>query len=273
MQTIEINLVVAHAIEAKPLCTLFDLYAQPRKGPFPLFQSEQGMTLIVSGMGKLAAASATSYLAGLQHGISTCAWLNVGIAGHQSAQIGSGFLAHKVTDAANGNVWYPPQLIQGLPTSSVITVDQPEQSYPQAAAYDMEAAGFYACASRFTTTELIQVFKIISDNPQQPVAQFHVSQVESLIANKSSQLEKLVQDLTALLNTYSTAYDLPTAYQTLLQQYRLTATQRAQLQRLCERYHALSLDDHLENFCTQSFSSSRQLVTAMESELTRRVKV
>ena len=45
-----------------------------------------------------------------------------------------------------------------------------ETAYPKDAAYDMEAAGFYAQAAGLTTTDLVHVFKIVSDNRENPVS-------------------------------------------------------------------------------------------------------
>jgi len=260
-----INLVVAHAMEAKPLCDLFGLKAQAGKSPFPLYQNDGGVCLIVTGMGKLAAAAGTAYLAALQQDAAPCAWLNIGIAGHQSAEIGAGLLAHKITDAGNGNTYYPPQLLKASLTTAVITVDEPEKDYPRNAAYGMEAAGFYGAASRFMTTELIQVFKVISDNPHHTVAKFHVSQVDALLRDRGQELEQLLQGLDELLTTYRAAYTLPEAYQSLLQKYRFTATQRVQLQRLCERFCALDQEPALDTYCSLAFASSKELLAALTS--------
>lgn len=270
-----INLLVAHSAEAKPLNAMFDLRAlssHSSQSPFPVFHNNAGVTLIVSGMGKVAAASATAYLAGLQAPLPACAWLNIGIAGHQHAAVGTGMLAHKITDATTHGSFYPPQLIHGLPTSAVITVDVPEQQYPQDAAYDMEAAGFYACASRMVTAELVQVFKVISDNPQQPVAGFDISQVRSLLEGQRVQLQRLLADLNRLLDGYRAAYVPSAEYTGLLTRYQLTASQRVQLKRLCERYHALGLVDQLRAIDTRKFSTSKRLLAELEAGITELVQ-
>ncbi len=266
-----INLVVAHSAEAKPLRAMFNLRTQLLSRPFPVYQNAEGISLIVSGIGKTSAAAATAYLAGLQASLPACAWLNIGIAGHQHAAIGTGLLAHKIIDAANGDSFYPPQLLQGLQTATVITVAVPEKNYPQDAAYDMEAAGFYACASRIVTTELAQVFKIVSDNPRHTLTSFDIAQVQGLIEGQQSALTRLLGDLDALLASYRKAYTVSPVFEFLLTSYRFTATRRVQLQRLCERFHALGLDPALFKISDQQFSTSKQLLLQLELELAAQV--
>lgn len=273
LEASRINLVVAHPAEAKPLSAMLDLRANSPQSTFPVFHSAAGITIIVSGMGRVAAASATAYLAGLQAQFPACAWLNIGIAGHQHAAVGTGMLAHKVTAASTDESFYPPQLIHGLPTTEVITVDVPEQRYPQDAAYDMEAAGFYACASRMVTAELVQVFKVISDNPMQPVAAFDISQVVSLLEGQELQLRQLLSDLNELLDIYRAAYVPPAEFTALLSRYQLTASQRVILKRLCERYHALGLTDQLREINATQFSTSRQLLVELEAGINRPVRI
>lgn len=259
----QINLVVAHALEAKPLCAMLNLRVSTMRHSFPLYGNDEGTNVIVSGIGKLAAAAATSYLAGLQAGTPASAWLNVGIAGHQQADIGAGLLAHKIVDAHSGATHYPPQLLSGFTSTTVITVDAVETNYPELAAYDMEASGFYASASRFSTTELVQVFKVVSDNAQHGVAHFQTSQVAPLISAQRESLTDLLEQLRELLATYHAAYRAPAAYETLLARYRFTASQQAQLRRLCERYHALDRNQELRALSQTKFKSRKQLLAAL----------
>lgn len=267
-----INIVVAHPAEAKPLCAMLHLRAFAVPSPFRIFSNDAGVSLIVSGMGKVAAASATAYLAGLQARLPVSAWLNIGIAGHRTAAIGTGLLAHKITDAANCNTFFPPQLVQSYPTSEVISVDTPEQGYPKDAAYDMEAAGFYASASSMATAELVHVFKVISDNQQQSLAAFNISQVDGLISVHRYRLQELLQDLDALLDIYRSAYALPDEYAALLGKYRFTASQRSQLKRLCERFRALELEGDLKKINKEGFASAKQLLSALQMHITQQAQ-
>ena len=166
-----VNLVVAHALEAKPLVDFFRLRMQLAAKPYPIYGSEEGIRLIISGLGRQAAAAATVHLGQwqAQQMGAVAGWLNIGIAGHQNLAIGEGILAHKIIERASSSCFYPSQMFSGFDTGDVISVDAPELNYPEDAAYEMEASGFYASAMKFANAELAQVYKIISDNPSNSV--------------------------------------------------------------------------------------------------------
>lgn len=267
--TNRINLVVAHSAEARPLCELLGLKTTGNTLPFPVYRNASGMSLIVSGMGKLAAATATSFLAGVQAQSPKCAWLNIGIAGHQSAAVGCGLLANKITDAATGQCFYPPPVIANQPSAALVTVDHPEQNYPDAVLYDMEASGFYASASKFMSSELVQVFKIVSDNQQYTLAQFELSQVADLVRGQFDQVRAIINSLDLLLGEYRRIYGVSPQYNVLVEKYPFTKTQRVQLQRLCERFDALGLSDELEQIGARSFNSRNDVLTVLRDRLTR----
>ena len=56
-----INFVVAHKLEAKPLIEHFHL-KKSIKEPFQVFKNESGIRLIISGMGTSRARSAVEYM-------------------------------------------------------------------------------------------------------------------------------------------------------------------------------------------------------------------
>ena len=97
-------LVVALAAEARPLLASHRLQGVSGH-PYRICAGEQ-THLIVSGIGKVAAAAATAYLRALI-GDTPAAWLNIGIAGHGNQAVGTALLAHKVVDAASGKPFYP----------------------------------------------------------------------------------------------------------------------------------------------------------------------
>ena len=124
--------------------------------------------LIVSGIGKVAAAAATAYLRALI-GDTPAAWLNIGIAGHGSQAVGTALLAHKVVDATSGKSFYPTFTASPLCCTTLLHTVDLAQPAASDAAYDMEASGFCEAAQRFATSERIHCLKIVSDNPQSPI--------------------------------------------------------------------------------------------------------
>ena len=77
----------------------------------------------------------------------------------------SGVVASKITDHAARRSWYPP-LVAGLPghATQVTTFDASVETYPADTVCDMEASAYFACATRFSTAELVQCYKVVSDN-------------------------------------------------------------------------------------------------------------
>jgi nucleoside phosphorylase len=189
-----IRLVVALPAEARPLIRRFGL-ARVQGGVFPVWRTE-GVSLVVSGVGQLAAESATTHLAGEGHP-EGAAWLNVGIGGHRDLPLGALVLAHKVADGAGGNAWF----LEPLPeppcaTATVKTVGRAETCYPEDTVYEMEAAGFCKAATRFARPELIQVVKVISDNRAAPSERLTADRVEELIEGRIETIE-LIAETTA----------------------------------------------------------------------------
>ncbi len=264
-----LNIVVAHTLEANPLIELFGLEQEFGSAAYKTYRNEQGISLIISGMGKLAAASATAHLAASQAtaNMSRAAWLNLGIAGHRSAEIGAGLLAHKLIERATGASFYPPLLFDGFETSDIITVDEPEQNYPDDAGYEMEAFGFYSAATRIVTSEMVQVYKIISDNPLSTAAGIDLNQVSSWITGRSDQIIRLADELIDLANKYNDIYQMPAEFNQLQNRARLSATQVSQLRRLCQRYYALGQVTQLRNITKQSYVSGKQLIGDLEDGL------
>ncbi|PCJ24759.1 MAG: hypothetical protein COA96_08800 [SAR86 cluster bacterium] len=269
MTSIELNIVVAHSIEAKPLLKLLRMKKCTTSTTFPLYKNDQGECLIVSGMGKIAAAAATAYLAARQENEknNVRAWLNIGIAGHQNAELGSGVLAQKLTDYATGRSFYPPMSISGINTSDVITVDKPELEYPLNAAYEMEATGFYSSASRFVTSELVQVFKIISDNPRNHVHNVNLDMIPEWISSQEENILMILGKLKALVNDYNRIYQLPDEYHQLSAKCRFSATQIVQLKKVCQRYIALGLQKDLQSRVLSSCTTAKLIITGLESGL------
>ena len=154
-----INLVVALPAEARPLINHYRLNKQQAHNAFPLYRNED-RALVVCGPGKIAAATATAWLAALTPGKQPAAWLNIGVAGHATHDIGTGLLVNRISDHASNRNWYPPQVHDlDIATDSLRCVDDPENDYGGDSLYDMESSGYYPAACHFTTGELVNVSK------------------------------------------------------------------------------------------------------------------
>jgi len=237
-----LNIVVALPAEARPLLDHFKLRDKQHNTAFPLYRNTE-MALIVSGPGKVAAAAATAFLAGMATAPGTRAWLNIGIAGHAQHGIGTGFVAHRITDSTTGTSWYPPQLLDlSLPTGSVVTVDVPETEYPAAALYEMEASGFFPVACRFSSSELVQCFKIISDNKTRASTAVTAKLCKQLISDRLADIDKLVTALSTMADEYSAWHAPHPDIEQLAARWHFSVTQQHQLARLARRWKVLTAD-------------------------------
>ncbi len=257
-------IVTALPCEAKPLIRHYRLNGRHENG-FRIYANEQ-LRLIIAGIGKYAAAAACAYLQGATPDRRPV-WLNLGIAGHHSLEVGSAVLAHKVHDAATGKTWYPAIPFQPpCPTVDLVSVDQPESEYHGAAAYDMEAAGFYAAAGRFNTHEMVQVFKIISDNRSTPAHQVTADHAEEIVAARLDTLDTLLEALSHLDAQLAQQQPPIEAMHAFLQRWRFSVSQRHQLQRLLQRWQALGKEtpDIAEFAAAQN---SKQVIAALRGRI------
>jgi nucleoside phosphorylase len=191
-----IRLVVALPAEARPLIRRFGL-ARVDGGEFPIWHAAE-TSLVISGVGRAAAASAVACLAG-DEPPAEAAWINVGIAGHRALPLGEVVLAHKVADRTGGRAWCPPLVFEPpCATATVTTVDRPETGYPEETVYEMEAAGFCSAAAQFASAELIQVVKVISDNAAAPPDRLTSGRVEELIEARIETIALIIEQTAGL---------------------------------------------------------------------------
>ena len=84
------------------------------------------------------------------------------IAGHRTLDLGTCFLANKISSKETGEVYYPFLDWNTKNTEGLITVDRPEKSYVEDEVFsDMEAAGFSEQHQIFSETERQSSIKVI----------------------------------------------------------------------------------------------------------------
>jgi hypothetical protein len=242
-----LRFVVALEPEARPLIDRYRLRRDPDEHAFAIYRRD-GTALVVSGIGKAAAAAATAYLHLATGGEGHAAWLNVGIAGHGRRPVGEAVIAHKVRDAASGRCWYPPRIAATGESDEVVTVDRPETAFPEAVAYEMEASGFYDTACRFASSELVQCLKIVSDGPDRratqasplPPACCNRATVTALVEHRLDAVERLAAGCLELSAELRRLEAEPPDFARCLERWYFTVTEKRQLSRLLRRRRTLA---------------------------------
>jgi hypothetical protein len=269
--SIPVNIIVAHGLEAKALVRMLELERHHVSSEFVEYSNSNRLHLLVSGIGKEAITAAVTYLGEQQASDSgeIRAWLNIGIAGHRDASLGNAWLGNKITDQSSGASAYPPQLIEGIEVGSVVTVDEPENSYPLDAAYEMEASAFYAEATKYSTAELVQVFKVISDNLENPISEIDIRSVPGLIAAQAPQLQILIEGMSAIATQHNSSQRLPGYFSEVCSKIHLTVNQKLQLRRLCQRYKALGMEEGLSSAADLRVGDARTLIQQLAERIDR----
>ncbi len=234
-----INILTALPCEARPLIEHYRLRGNARHSAFRCYQNDE-VQLLICGIGKLAAATATAYLAASEPQRSY-AWLNIGIAGHATKPIGEAVLANKIIDAATGQQSFPG-IVMPIPCASetLTTVDKPEPHYRETSMVDMEASGFYAAASRFQSCELIHALKIISDNQHHNTDNISENRAIALINDNIITIESVINELRQLAAELDSIKQTPAEIYAFMEQWRFTTYQQNELRLLLRRWHALT---------------------------------
>lgn len=263
-----IRFVIALPCEAKPLIAKFGLHPLEGRQPYPIYHDENRLHwLIVTGVGRQAASVGTAYLAGLTTSGKSIAWLNIGVAGHATLPLGEARVAHKITDVTSGTSHFPPVILQGLPTESLVTVTQPEKSIPSQMLVDMEGSAFYAAASTFSSPELVHCLKVVSDHgTEQRLAKEHVT---SLVEGQLSAVEAASEQLLELSSEFAARWADPAYFDAILGDYHFTATQKNQLRRLLQRWQVLLGDEDVAHYVWKHAATASEALASLKERLSR----
>ena len=230
--------VVALDCEARPIIDHWRLQRDRHQRAFPVYRSEaRDCGLIVSGVGAMNAATATAHLLAIT-GDRPAVCLNIGITGHANRAIGSAIIAHTVYDQVRDHSYYPPLLFSPCCESDALhTVGVVGDYYPDNAALDMEASGFFSAALRYTNAELVHALKVIADNSAQSRRAINKQNTQARIAANIGVIEHTVACLSELAaDTVELPIGVPEAWQTL----RFSFSQQQQLMDLLRRWYTLS---------------------------------
>ena len=185
--------ITALHCEAKPIIDHYRLKKSQSHHAFDIYEKDQ-IVCIVSGIGKLACAAATAWIAAINHEARSIAWINVGTAGSASHDIGTALLINRISDESSRHFYPVPLHNSRFETAHCLTRNKPSTDYHPQQLYDMEASAFYHTATRFSCAELVQCVKIVSDNPAHQTGR-NKARISELIHQHIDQLARLAQDL------------------------------------------------------------------------------
>ena len=259
------NFVVAIQPEARPVIEHFKLVKRNTSTPFPIFENHVHR-LVISGIGPVHAAAATGFLLGQFNGIEPI--LNVGIAGHGKLPVGTAFLANRILQKHQQTVHFPPRILDSsIPTSVLQTIDHPEKNYPESIGYDMEAHAFCSIAYKSVTRELVQVLKVVSDNPSHPLEDFAPEQAIELISSQVSLIERIVKKMESLCNELTMDPFLLTLLSEIHSLHHFTVTENHQLERLIQRACCLGLKKSSIQSFAKSADSGKSILSFLSREI------
>lgn len=259
-----IFLAVALPCEAKPLVAHFGLKKDTSVRAFEIYRNEK-MYLTVTGPGKNAMSAGLAYTQAGIVNTQTAMMINVGVAGHRTHAIGSAWTSLKICDSETGRNFYPLP-VYGLPcaATSVLTASKPQLDYDHEHLCDMEASAFFETAARFSSCELIQCLKIVSDNLSAPGARLDPKQVSGLIRDSIGLLENLLDKLEERLQSIAPS-EAP-GFERLIRQHRLTVSEQIRLKNLLSRLSVLT-GKTIETVDTGSIKTGKELLKNLEKQL------
>jgi hypothetical protein len=129
----------------------------------------------------------------------------------------------------------------------------------------MEASGFFATASRFSSLELIQSFKVISDNRLSPITSLNGKILAKLIENQLATIHSLKSELEHIRQQpLVDANETIDSFQT---RWNFTTHQLTQLKALLSQWKTLSADTVPTAQTLAQLNSSRHVIGWLKTEV------
>lgn len=235
-------IVCALACEAKPLIDFFKLKKNTSIHSFSVYQAGS-LLVLVSGLGQNHMSAAVNWLSGYLNSAAPQFWLNVGVAGHASADVGDLFCAHKISHQQHS--LYPTKWLKHkIALEQLATFNDEVTDYSQQGLYDMEGFAFYQAATRFNNQERVQCLKIVSDNKHHPINK-DKQLISSYIFHHMQSIVGFIEMHTSALSQQIVESKFEGSQQQLLKHIHFTHNQQLQLAKLLQaiQSHAIDIDE------------------------------
>ncbi|MES9970135.1 MAG: hypothetical protein ABW092_08880 [Candidatus Thiodiazotropha sp.] len=187
-----INLVIALPAEAKPLIRSLNLQRDQANRHMPVYLGND-IQLVITGTGSAASARGVHYIDSITKG-SAVQWINLGICGHGSLEVGTPLLVDRIIDPQRNETWSlaTPQSMTEV-VGPLTCVTEPECEYADNMAYDMESSGFADAVCEVDAIASATVFKIVSDNPANESRGISGKFVQSLVNRQLGLFQTLIK--------------------------------------------------------------------------------
>ncbi len=177
--------------------------------PFETYQNGE-VHHVISGVGKINAAGATSYLLkdtlkDLNHNDYA---INIGICGslNNKFNVGDLVLVNKVVDYERKRKYYTDILVKhNLKEGSIQSIDTLNVDYEfEEDLVDMESSAFFQIASKFLNVHQIYVIKVVSDkvSKNQPLERLTNKYIDELIRGKLEEILTFTKSVSSLLKQF-----------------------------------------------------------------------
>lgn len=264
-----IRWVVAHHQEAQALIQWFQMKVLIQSDPYTVYTDDSGTQyLILSGQGRLAAAAATAFLYAYTASDRSTAWINFGTAGHSHLPLGQLVLANRIVEQQTAKIWYPSLVFStAIQSSGLICSSRIETTYTEEALYDMESAGFYNSATRFTSHELVHCLKIVSDNRESTASIVRAHDVLKELESMRPAIGAFVDQLLELSRQESVRLMPPREFQAFIQQWKFSVTQRHQLASLLRQWESMAIEQTAFSALSRSDLSGKAVLATLSQLL------
>ena len=232
-----IHFIIATNSEARPLIDLFKL-KKKNSNKLQIY-CNQDISLTITGIGKINSAIGviqTFYETSKK--LNDC-WINLGLAGHKSHDIGKIFAISKIYDNDTGQKLYPFVNSFKINSDECISLGKKNKKY-STKIYEMESSGFFNACNKFSSKEFIQILKIISDNHYEAVNFKKNEQIYNLIIQHKKIIIEFTnymkKDNCSISNRFQRCMD--EEFIKLFKQENFTFTEEKQMKSLLKMYFA-----------------------------------
>ena len=265
--------VIALRAEAAPLIDAFNMKVVENKSLFPIYANEEtGHALVISGMGSIKSAAASTFLKNHLKINNYSAWINFGIAGFFKGPIGDIYQANKVVSKESGAAFFPGlRLSKLIPAAILFTVSKPENGYKEKVLYDMEAAGFCEMAPSFSCNELTYVIKVVSDTPNASSSLITKHLVRELIEKQLSKISDILAEIEILVEEEKKRLSIPNEVIEFEKRFKFTETNKYKFR---ETYRKWKVTFPSRNLELSEFLNSKpkEIILKLEKEVLANAK-